>query len=127
MSNHTVLVLANPTEPQLAMLESLPRETSLAVGNHLEAFERAAPDATIIYNWSLCGDLLREVFRMCPRVQWVHTRSAGLDNLLFPELVESPVPLTNGTGVFSPSLGEFALASILYFAKDLRRMIRNQE
>ena len=29
--------------------------------------------------------------------------------------------------MFSPSLGEFALAAILYFAKDLRRMIRNQE
>ncbi len=127
MNNHTVLVLANPTEPQLAMLESLPRETSLAIGNRREAFERAAPDANIIYNWSLSGDMLREVFQMCPRVQWVHTRSAGLDNLLFPELVESPVPLTNGTGVFSPSLGEFALAGILYFAKDLRRMIRNQE
>ena len=26
-----------------------------------------------------------------------------------------------------PPLGEFALASILYFAKDLRRMIRSQE
>ena len=64
---------------------------------------------------------------MCPRVQWVHSRSAGLDNVLFPELVESPVPLTNGSGVFSPSLGEFALAAILYFAKDLRRMVRNQE
>jgi phosphoglycerate dehydrogenase-like enzyme len=47
--------------------------------------------------------------------------------VLFPELVESPVPLTNGSGVFSPSLGEFALAAILYFAKDLRRMVRNQE
>src|SRR6185369_14868769 len=51
---------------------------------------------------------------------------AGLDGMLFPEIIESPVPLTNGSGVFSQSLGEFALASILYFAKDLRRMIRNQ-
>jgi phosphoglycerate dehydrogenase-like enzyme len=57
----------------------------------------------------------------------VHNRSAGLDGVLFPEIVASPVPLTNGSGVFSPSLGEFALASILYFAKDLRRMIRSQE
>jgi phosphoglycerate dehydrogenase-like enzyme len=56
----------------------------------------------------------------------VHARSAGLDGLLFPELVESPVPLTNGRGVFSQSLGEFALAAILYFAKDLRRMVRSQ-
>ena len=39
----------------------------------------------------------------------------------------SPVPLTNGRGVFSQSLGEFALGAILYFAKDLRRMNRNQE
>jgi phosphoglycerate dehydrogenase-like enzyme len=127
MENNTVLVLANPTEPQLAMLDRLPPKTNIAVGNALEAFGRTAPDANVIYNWSLSGDTLRQVFQMCPRVQWVHTRSAGLDNVLFPELVESPIPLTNGSGVFSPSLGEFALAAILYFAKDLRRMVRNQE
>ena len=127
MDNNTVLVLANPTEPQLAMLEQLPPETNIAVGNSVEAFENTAPSANIIYNWSLSGALLREVFLLCPRVQWVHTRSAGLDNILFPELIASPVPVTNGTGVFSPSLGEFALAAILFFAKDLRRMVRNQE
>jgi phosphoglycerate dehydrogenase-like enzyme len=92
-----------------------------------ESFAGAAANANVIYNWSQSGALLREVFLMCPGVQWVHTRSAGLDNILFPELVESTVPLTNGTGVFSPSLGEFALAAILFFAKDLRRMVRNQE
>jgi len=53
-------------------------------------------------------------------------RAAGLDNLLFPELVESQILLTNGRGVFSASLGEFVLAAILYFAKDFRRMVRNQ-
>jgi phosphoglycerate dehydrogenase-like enzyme len=37
------------------------------------------------------------------------------------------VPLTNGRGVFRDSLAEFAIASIFYFAKDLRRLIRNQE
>ena len=127
MDNTTVLVLSDPTEPQLAMLEQLPEETSLAVGNSLEAFENTASQADVIFNWSLSGAVLRDVFRMCPHVRWVHNRSAGLDNILFPEIVSSPVPLTNGSGVFSPSLGEFALAAILYFAKDLRRMIRNQE
>ena len=37
------------------------------------------------------------------------------------------MPLTNGIGAFSSSLGEFVLAAILYFAKDFRRMIRNQQ
>jgi phosphoglycerate dehydrogenase-like enzyme len=63
---------------------------------------------------------------MSPHVRWIHSRSAGLEQTLFPELIESDVILTNGSGVFSPSLGEFALAAILYFAKDFRRMIRNQ-
>jgi phosphoglycerate dehydrogenase-like enzyme len=127
MNGNVVIVLANPTEPQLGMLEQLPTETGIAVGDTAEAFARAASDATVIFNWSLSGGLLREVFRMCPGVQWVHTRSAGLDNILFPELIGSPAPLTNGTGVFSASLGEFVLAAILHFAKDLRRMARNQE
>jgi len=126
MDDITVVVLADPTEPELAMLERLPPETGIAVGNSVEAFRRAAPDAQVIFNWSLAGDVLREVFGMCPLVRWVHTRSAGLDNILFPELVESPVPRTNGSGVFSAPLGEFAMAAILFFAKDLRRMVRNQ-
>jgi len=126
MDNNTVVVLANPTEPQLAMLEQLPPETRIAVGNSVEAFRSAAPTADVIFNWSLGGGLLRDVFLMCPQVKWVHSRAAGLDGQLFPELIESPVPMTNGSGVFSQSLGEFALAAILYFAKDLRRMVRNQ-
>ncbi|MGO9256423.1 MAG: D-2-hydroxyacid dehydrogenase [Bryobacteraceae bacterium] len=127
MDDITVLVLADPTEPQLAMLEELPPETTIAVGNSAEAFERTAPDATVIFNWSGSGELLREVFGMCPRVQWVHSRAAGLDNQLFPDLVASPAVMTNGSGVFSAPLGEFALAAILYFAKGLRRMIRSQQ
>jgi phosphoglycerate dehydrogenase-like enzyme len=127
MDHQTLIVLANPAEPQLAMLEELPAETSLAVGNSPEAFTRTAADANVIFNWSGSRTLLREVFGMCPRVEWVHSRAAGLDSVLFPELVEHPVPLTNGSGVFSPSLGEFVLGAILYFAKDFRRMNRHQE
>ena len=128
MDIHTVLVLsADLADPDLKLLEHLPPETNLAVGNSTEAFERLAPEADVILSWSISGKLLREVFQMCPKVRWVHSRSAGLDTVLFPALIESPVPLTNGRGVFSQSLGEFALGAILYFAKDFRRMITNQQ
>ena len=126
MDNHTVLVLAAPNEPQLAMLEALPPDTGIAVGNTAEAFARTAPLADVIFNWSGSGPLLGEVFAMCPAVRWVHCRSAGLDDLLSPELIASPAALTNGSGVFSPPLGEFVLGAIFYFAKDFRRLIRNQ-
>jgi phosphoglycerate dehydrogenase-like enzyme len=120
--DYTVLVVAQEDDPQLAMLQGLRH----IVGREPAAFAGAAKDPVVILNWSGSRKVLRDVFIMCQDVRWVHSRSAGLDNTLFPELVASEVPLTNGSGVFSLSLGEFALAAILYFAKDFRRMLRNQ-
>jgi phosphoglycerate dehydrogenase-like enzyme len=126
MGNNTILVLADPAEPQLSMLQRLKAEVNIVVGNSAEAFEGVAAGANAILSWSASVSLLREVFPKCPHVQWIHTRAAGVDGILFPELIQSSVTLTNGTGTFSPSLGEFVLAAILYFAKDLRRMVRNR-
>jgi phosphoglycerate dehydrogenase-like enzyme len=124
MSNQPlVLVLAAEEDPQLGMLKDIPRVT----GKSAADFAPNAQEAAVILHWSSSRDVLRSSFLACPNLRWVHSRAAGIDSLLFPELVASEVPLTNGTGVFSPSLGEFALAAILYFAKDFRRMARNQE
>ena len=118
-----VLVLSSDDDPQLSLLSSIPH----LVGKTPEDFADAAPKASVIFYWSASRKLLQAVLKMAPNVKWVHSRNAGLDSILFPELVESDVLLTNGSGVFSDSLGEFALAAILYFAKDFHRMIRNQE
>ena len=126
MKNNTILVLGEPDVSQTAMLEKVRPETTVFVGDSAEAFGQAVADAEILLNWSGSPAQFREVFLKCPRLRWVHSRSAGLDKSLFPELTEGSVVLTNGSGVFSATLGEFALAVILYFAKDLRRMIRNQ-
>lgn len=126
MDDITLLVLATPTEPQLAMLEALPAGTTIAAGNVPEAFENTAPEAGVILHWSVSLELFEQVWRMAPRVRWVHSRSAGLDGVLFPALIDSPALLTNARGVFSASLGEFAIAAALFFAKDLRRMVNSQ-
>jgi len=117
-----VLVLASGDDPQFAMLNDLPH----TVCGDVSSCAQAAKNATVILQWSGSRELLRALFGMGEKVRWTHSKAAGLDNLLFPELVESEILLTNGRGVFSPSLGEFVLAVILYFAKDFRRMIRNQ-
>ncbi len=127
MDDSTILVLADPTDPLLAMLEALPDGTRIAAGNRVEAFTDSAPTADVILNWTGSRELLRQVWQIAPHVRWIHSRSAGLDELLFPELAASPVPLTNARGVFSEILGEFAISAVLFFAKGLRRMVRSQE
>ncbi len=111
---------------QLSMLKQQLAGVTIIDGNSVEVFEGAAPDASVLFNWSGSLALFKRVFAMCPNLLWVHSRSVGLERTMFQELIESPVPLTNGAGVFSASLGEFTLGAILYFAKDFRRMIRNQ-
>jgi phosphoglycerate dehydrogenase-like enzyme len=117
-----VLVLSKKKDSQLAMLRDVPHEVAASA----DFLSEAAHRAEAILHWAARKELLQAALRACPNVRWVHSRWAGLDNLLFPELVESPALLTNGSGVFSQSLGEFALAAILYFAKDFPRMLRNQ-
>jgi phosphoglycerate dehydrogenase-like enzyme len=126
MKKTTLLVLSKPDELQLRMLGELRETADVVIGNSAKTFEKAAGQAGVIFNWSSSLTLFREVFLMCRHLHWVHSRSVGLERTLFPELISSDVTLTNGSGVFSASLGEFAVAAILYFAKDFRRMIRNQ-
>ncbi len=117
----TLLIVAKEKDPEFALLGHVP--WVLASDSSAAA---AATDATVILHWSGTREMLRAAFLPCKQLRWVHSRWAGLDNLLFPELVASSVTLTNGKGVFSQSLGEFALTAILYFAKDIPRMRRNQ-
>jgi len=119
-------VLTAPGESYLPLEDELRQVATIVVGDSARAFEQVAAEVEVILNWSGRLSLIRQVFLISHRLRWIHSRSAGLERTLFPELIASGVTLTNGSGVFSPSLGEFALAAILYFAKDFRRMIRNQ-
>lgn len=125
--NPTLLVLGNPLDPNLALLEQLPGDAPVAAGDTVEAFAGALDDAEVALSWFAPRALLEEVVARAPRLRWIHSSSAGLDTVLFPELERSAVRLTNARGVYSASLGEFALAAMLFFAKDLRRMVRSQQ
>lgn len=123
----TLLVLSNPAASHLRLLEELPEETHIAAGGTVEAFRGSAAEADVVFCGFANNLLLRQLWPELKRVRWIHSYSAGVERLLFPELVASPVPLTNGRGIFARPLAEFALASMLHFAKGLRGLVRSQE
>jgi phosphoglycerate dehydrogenase-like enzyme len=120
-----VWVLARPDDPGLPVLEPPPQGVRWVVGWEPEAFDRAPGPDALLDCWA-GPTRLAAVLRRAPGLRWVHSRSAGLDKVLVPELVDGPAVLTNGRGVFSPALAEFALAALLFFAKDLRRLVEAQ-
>jgi phosphoglycerate dehydrogenase-like enzyme len=126
MAELTVLVLARADDPGLAALDRLPAGTRARVAHGAEDALPLAPQADALLVATGNAALLERVFRAAPRLRWIHTRPAGVDNLLFPDLVASPIPVTNSRGVFSAALAEFALLGLLFFLKDTRRMLRAQ-
>jgi phosphoglycerate dehydrogenase-like enzyme len=122
-----LLVIANPDEPQLQMLDALPASTHVVIGKTFDALHDAARDADVLLKWQGSRTLFEQIWRLAPRVRWVHSMWTGIDRIVFPDLIDSPVPLTNSRGAFSESLAEFAIGAVLFFAKDFRRMVRSQK
>lgn len=70
---------------------------------------------------------LVELLIKFPSVEWVHTRSAGIDFIASEELFQAPLKqLTNAKGMFSSTLAEYCMLAISYFAKDLPRLMRQK-
>ena len=126
MPPSTILVISKPGAGFLRLLDRLPPEAECVVGIRPEDFAGRATEAGVLLNCMEPLEIFREVFLMAPNLKWVHSMSAGVENSLFPELIESPVPLTNGRGVFSRSLGEFAILGALFFAKKIGDMRAQQ-
>ena len=99
------------------------------MADSLAAFRAALPDAALagVEALLLCRLIglevgadrarLMELIPQLPALRWVHSCFAGVNHLLFPALVASPVVVTNARGVFSLSLAEWCLHSMLHFAK----------
>ena len=86
MNPITLLVLANPAEPELALLDELRGIAVIVICDTPAAWESLAPQAEVILNWMSGTSVLQQVWPMMARLRWVHTRSAGLDGILFPAL-----------------------------------------
>lgn len=128
MPRLTLLVLAAPGDPSLASLEAAGTELGidLVIGDRPEAFAAATSRAEALLVWSSDGAAAQRILAAAPRVRWVHSWAAGVEWLLTPALASSDVVLTNTRGVYGASLAEFALAAMLYFAKDVARMKESQ-
>ncbi|HEU4560952.1 MAG TPA: D-2-hydroxyacid dehydrogenase [Longimicrobium sp.] len=87
-----------------------------------EAVE-AARGAEIYLGWGVP----REVFAAAAgTLRWAHSASAGVGGVLYREMVESDVVLTNSAGTHAEPIAETVLAMILHFARGFDFAVRAQ-
>jgi len=88
-----------------------------------EGIEQQIPDADIAIAWSLRP----EQFRLATKLRWVHSTAAAVHQLMFPELIESSVLLTNAREVHGPVVAEHVIALILALAKRIPQAVILQQ
>lgn len=99
-------------------------DARLRVATDAASLAEALPGSDVLLTWDFLSDVVREAWiaaDAASSVRWVHTASAGVDKVAFPELLASDAVLTNSRGVFDRPMAEWVLGAILAFAKDLPR------
>jgi phosphoglycerate dehydrogenase-like enzyme len=66
-------------------------------------------------------------FAHARKLKWIHSTAAGVSQLMYPDLCNSGVILTNPSGIFSPSMAEHTMGLLIALARNLRGAIRYQE
>ncbi len=101
--------------------------TELRYAPGLDALSRLLPEADALFSWRADPSWLPAVWPAAARLRWIQTASAGVDMLLFPELIRSDVVVTNASGVFEEPIAEWVIGAMLAFATGLHRSIVDQQ
>lgn len=67
--------------------------------------------------------LSRPLFEAARRLRWVHSAAAGVRGLLYPELVDSDVVLTNSAGIHAVPIAEHVLGGVIYLLRGFDRAV----
>ena len=75
---------------------------------------------------ALFGYLTPRLLQAAKKLRWAQSPTASMEKYLYPELVESPVVVTNMRGIFSDVIADHVFGFILCFAKNFHTYIRQQ-
>src|SRR5882672_11738621 len=93
---------------------------------HLPDYKRVdaeIPDAEIGIAWSIRPEQIKSA----KRLRWIHSPAAAVHQLIFPELVESDIVLTNARELHGPVVAEHVIAQIFALAKKIPDAVRLQQ
>src|SRR5262252_3767693 len=81
------------------------------------------PEARIFIGASLRP----EQFACANQLQWIHSTAAGVSQLMYPQLRDSGVTVTNPSGIFSVPMAEHTMGMILALARNFPDAVRYQD
>src|SRR3989449_5027597 len=81
------------------------------------------PDTDIFVGYSLRAEQLKAASKL----KWIHSTAAGVAQLVYPELRDSGILVTNPSGIFSVPMAEHTMGLLLALARNFPDSVRHQD
>ncbi len=112
--------------PKPAMAEAIRKHWPEMRVVHLPNYDRLAeelPDTDIFVGYSLRAEQLKDA----KKLKWIHSTAAGVAQLMYPELRDSGILVTNPSGIFSVPMAEHTMGLLLALARNFPDSVRGQD
>ncbi len=112
--------------PKPLMAEAIRKRWPEMTVVHLPDYDKLPeelPDTDIFVGYSLRAKQLKDA----KKLKWIHSTAAGVAQLMYPELRDSRILVTNPSGVFSVPMAEHAMGLLLALARNFPDSVRQQD
>ena len=121
-----VTVLTAPGEQEPPGMDALRARADVRFASDEQTLRNTLPGTDVMMVTDFRTEALAAAWHTADKLKWIHATSAGVDALMFPDLIKSDVTVTNARGIFDRTIAEYVLCTILMFAKDFPNSIRLQ-
>ncbi len=126
----TLVFLLPLKEHEIQTVQSIVPDWKIVHGKVTEHDQSIWSDADIMVHWKpQATEWLKQQSRDNGsfKLRWVHTWSAGVDNIPFDLFKQHHVKLSNSSGIHAYPISETIFAMILGFTRKLPQYVRNQQ
>ena len=107
---------ARYTAAEMKQIASQGKDVHIALPSNADEMNQALPEADVVF-----GALNAEWLAKAKSLRWLQATEAGMERLLFPELVKSHVVVTNMARMFAPAISETAIGMLLSLTRGLNK------
>lgn len=112
--------------PKPLMAEAIRKRWPEMCVVHLPDYDKLPqelPDTDIFVGYSLRPKQLKDA----KKLKWIHSTAAGVAQLMYPELRDSGILVTNPSGIFSVPMAEHTMGLLVALARNFPDSVRQQD
>ena len=107
---------AKYTAAEIKQITAQAKDVQLTLPANADEMNKVLPEADVVF-----GSINAEWLAKAKSLRWLQAAEAGMDRLLFPELIKSNVVVTNMARMFAPAITETAIGMLLSLTRGLNK------